>query len=306
MFCEQCGKPLRDGARFCPVCGAEQSGVPEAEGPVGAPRPRQAQAPRPSRAPAPKKKKSKAPLIITLVLVLALLAGGGWLLYQNVLFPQMVIKDAERLVDGLSNSPLGDTPEDFRIRVELYDHNYYEIPRNQEARQKVRDFVRGRYLSGDTSSWVHALCMLQENGLFSSKDDTNLLLEQSDLEDLCGKGWAVNLNGGWYSNYDNQSAVYQKYAGFRDKELFDTYVWGDFFAVRSHEYGWTLFYRDWELRDIEPARWSITSDTQMQSILQGAKTYGDLLILPYDDDIFYDAYLVLNTRNGDFFFAYFD
>ena len=321
MYCTECGKQIRDGARFCNYCGTAQSPAAGADGenePVRAAAPRYEAAPAdrgsfryeaaPVRreAPAPKRKKSKAKIILALVMVLALLGGGGWLLYQKVIFPRNVLKDADRLVENLAASPLGDKPEDFGVRIKRYDHDYSEIARNKEARLKVKDHVRGLYLKGDYAAWIHALYMLQGNDLFYSQDEAELLIERSDLDELHNSGWPVNFNGGWYSSYNNQDAVYQKYPGFYDRDKFEIYVWGDFFAAKSAEYGWRLFYRGWELREIEPARWSTTSAEHMQYVLQNARTYGDLMILPYDDDIFYDAYLVINAANGDFFMVWYD
>lgn len=308
MFCEQCGKQLRDGARFCSSCGADLRGSLPAEEPAGDPRPqpRQVQAPQPSaprpvRAPAPKKKKSKAPLIIALVLLLALLAGGGWLLYQKVIFPKTVLKDAELLVHYLETSPQRDKWDDFELRADFAGHHYSHIVSYPEARLKIKDYLRGLYQRGDYGAWVHSMGMLQDCCLFFSGDETAYVIDRADVEDLYNQGWAVNLNGGWYSDSGNQRAVYSEYPGFTSTENFEVFVWGDFFAAHSFEYSWHLFYRGYELDEIEPARWSSTSASQLQYILQNARVCGNLLIVPYDAGLVYDAYLVHDIGTGESF-----
>ena len=65
MYCMNCGKQIRDGARFCPFCGADQSDAAPASvsapaAPAAAPQRRQAAPPPRSEKAAPKKKKNPA------------------------------------------------------------------------------------------------------------------------------------------------------------------------------------------------------------------------------------------------------
>ncbi len=81
-LCVSCGKELKDGARFCPYCGAGQP-LPSPEPP--APR----EAPPVPSAPLPQKKKSKAPLIVGIVLAAAVLIAGLALLVFFVILPRL-------------------------------------------------------------------------------------------------------------------------------------------------------------------------------------------------------------------------
>lgn len=94
MFCGNCGKPLRDGDRFCDVCGAAQvtavpvSAVPEVQpapaydpAPMYDPAPVQESAPVAEEPPKKKKGKKKKILAITAVVTVVALVLGvvGWL-----------------------------------------------------------------------------------------------------------------------------------------------------------------------------------------------------------------------------------
>ena len=103
------------------------------------------------------------------------------------------------------------------------------------------------------------MSILQDCSLFYAKDDTPYAIDRTDVEDLYNSAGAVNLNGGWYSESGNRWAVLEKYPGFNNEENYELVTWGDYFAARSVEYGWTLFYRGRELKQIEPARWSSTT-----------------------------------------------
>ena len=114
-LCVSCGKELKDGAKFCPFCGAGQP-TPPARDPSQAPTVSlygDNVPPAPSGSPAPvtpapsslppvppvppaapplaprKKKKSKAPLIIGIVLGAVLLLAGLALLFLFVILPRL-------------------------------------------------------------------------------------------------------------------------------------------------------------------------------------------------------------------------
>ncbi len=328
MFCTDCGKTIKDGARFCPFCGAEQTEAapqPAARAtgshfaqPAGeAERPRRsAAAPQyrtRSGSAAPtrinvtvKKKKSPVGLIIALVLVLAILAGGGVLLYRTVIFPKNTVKNAEALVEYLRQSPARDNGEDFSRRIGFHDKDYYAILHNQEAELKIKDYLRELYGRGDYHGWAHALYMLQSCGLYGSMNEVPDIVERRDIEDLYSQGWSVNLDYGWFSDYDHVNAVYSDSPGFRDPENFDVYIWGDVMAVRGHEYGWNLFYRGYKLDVWGETRASSTSAEAIQELFRNSRQFGDLLIFPYDDGLVYDNYYVLDTSTGDYFTGQYD
>lgn len=73
MFCQNCGKKLKRGAKFCEFCGASTDGKKPAPVVEIKPQPIVQQQPPVQN----KKKKSKAPVIIALVLVLMLAVGAG-------------------------------------------------------------------------------------------------------------------------------------------------------------------------------------------------------------------------------------
>ena len=115
MYCNRCGSPLADHARFCPVCGspvaaAGQQTVPSAQ-PEAAPQqhagipsqrpapPAQQPATSPGASAAPKRARSKKPLYVALVvLVIALGVGGGALFYFTQLAPTRI--DEKTLPDA--------------------------------------------------------------------------------------------------------------------------------------------------------------------------------------------------------------
>ena len=311
MYCMNCGKQIRDGARFCPFCGADQSDAAPASvsapaAPAAAPQRRQAAPPPRSEKAAPKKKKNPAGLVIGLLLLLAVLAVGGYFGYQKILFPKTVVKDAELLVSYLESSPQRDSWEDFELRAEFDKHHYYYIAQNREARLKVKDYLRSLYERGDYARWAHCMALLQDVGLFWVSDETSYVIDRTDVEDLFNRGGPVNINGGWYGDVYRQQEIYDEYPGFRNTEIFDVYNWGDFFAVRSHEHGWDLFYRGWKLKEIEPARWSATGADDMRYILQASRVVNDLLIVPFDYGFSFDGYLVMDLGSGENFLVYYD
>lgn len=71
-FCPRCGAQLPDGATFCAQCGQPLTPVTPNPGYYSAP------APQPAPAPAPKKKRGG----LVVILILALLAVGGYFLYD--------------------------------------------------------------------------------------------------------------------------------------------------------------------------------------------------------------------------------
>ena len=313
MFCMNCGKQIRDGARFCPYCGADQSDAVPASAPAPAAptaeAPQRRQAPSPasrSAKAAPKKKKNRTGLVIGLLLLLAVLAVGGYFGYQKIIFPKTVVKDAELLVSYLETSPQRDNWQDFELRAEFDKHNYSYIAQNREARLKVKDYLRTLYERGDYAGWAHSMALLQDAGLFWVSEETSYVIDKADVEDLFNRGGPVNINGGWYGDVYRQQEVYDEYPGFRNTENFDVYNWGDFFAVRSHEYGWNLFYRGWKLKEIEPARWSATGADDMRYILQTSRVINNLLIVPFDYGFSFDAYLVMELGSGESFLVYYD
>ena len=100
-LCVSCGKELKEGARFCPFCGAEQPvpAAPPVPEPAAPPAPVRPSAPAvqtspavpasavPSPLPSPKK-KSKAPLILGIVAGAAVLIAGLALLVVFVILPR--------------------------------------------------------------------------------------------------------------------------------------------------------------------------------------------------------------------------
>ncbi len=72
MYCQNCGKQLPEGARFCNVCGAPQMEARSASAPEPV---RQASYPPPQPVPQPKKKSKAGPIIAVAVVLAALLLG---------------------------------------------------------------------------------------------------------------------------------------------------------------------------------------------------------------------------------------
>ena len=310
MYCINCGTEIREGARFCPVCGADQSGAMPGES--GRERtaartssPRREAAPT-RRLASAGRKKSRAGAVIAVILALALLAGGGYLLYAKVIFPKNTVKNAETLVQFLATSPLRDSTEDFKLRCDFNGKDYYAISDNREAELKLKDYLKSVYARNDYSAWVHSLRLLQDSGLYYVPDELQGVLDKKDVQDLLDQGGAVNLNYGWYSDSDHVYAVYSEYPGFRNEENYDVYLWGDVMAVRSHEYGWELFYRGFKLEGIDFTRWSVTSSGQIEYLFQSGRQNGTLLILPYDSEAYNDCFFVLDTATGDHFIVEYD
>ncbi len=83
-FCEYCGAPLKDGAKFCTGCGHAVAAKPQ-------PQPQPNPQPQPSRQPeaeptvqAPKpKKKGGCGKVLLIVALIAVVGYGGWEFYQN-------------------------------------------------------------------------------------------------------------------------------------------------------------------------------------------------------------------------------
>lgn len=79
MFCENCGKELEDGARFCAHCGAKVM-IPEIEKEEGTQRPESEADPEkenPIKGNIPEKKMRKFPLFIGLLLLCVVVIGGS-------------------------------------------------------------------------------------------------------------------------------------------------------------------------------------------------------------------------------------
>lgn len=97
MFCRNCGSKVKDGARFCPVCG--ESVVAEYEASAESQddhQPAPAAKAQPTM-PAPAKGKcSKRPLVIAAVVAALLVVGGGAGYYFGIYAPEQAREVAER------------------------------------------------------------------------------------------------------------------------------------------------------------------------------------------------------------------
>ena len=249
--------------------------------------------------PAPRRKKLPLVPLLALVLATVLLVVGGNLIYRKGILPRRTLREADRLVEALDQSPLGESAEDFRLRADFDQHEYSRILLYPETRQKVGDYLHALYYQENYPAWIHAVRVLEESGVFDAGEQSALLVNRSDPENLFAKGWAVNLKNGWYFEVSNREALYEAFPDFKDQEKYICYAWGDFFAARSLAEGWTLFYRGWELKGVSEAYSGATSDFQIEYTLQGARLLGDLMIMPFAVGLETDGYLVLNTASGE-------
>ena len=97
MFCRNCGSKIKDGARFCPVCGepiaAEYEAPAESQGDY---QPAPAAEAQPTTPAPAKAKRSKRPLAIAAVVIALLAAGGGAGYYFGVYAPEQARQAAEQ------------------------------------------------------------------------------------------------------------------------------------------------------------------------------------------------------------------
>ncbi len=185
MFCKKCGKEIREGAKFCPGCGASAG----AAAPTPAPMPAKPAAPVSADAgyklapvPETRKKKSRVGIIVLLCVLLLLAAGiGVCYAFRDVLFGKRGA-DADKENLDAANAKAEDLYTAAQEAVEIVSEEGVNI----EA---------GYYLFAESYEKPDEAPELPENGAVSvSEPDYFLWLvseEFEELEELEGFGFYV-------------------------------------------------------------------------------------------------------------------
>lgn len=138
MYCRNCGKPLPDGVRFCPACGAAQTAAD--------PRPVQ---PAPPQAQAPAKKKPVG-LILAAVLLLAAALVGALVIAPSMGGPcekaerqfhrlnsfEDIIDKGQGIADLLLGMAQTDIDETVFSRITANGPDYYYLPDDRHVQGK--------------------------------------------------------------------------------------------------------------------------------------------------------------------------